>query len=244
MAVFGCGCTIYGEGLLVTPLKTDDYGLFKIDASRVSPPLIKKILVDIPGGNGVIDLSDFLTDNPVYEERTFTDDFIYKGDFSKFKTVLSDLYNKLDGRTMHIRDSDDPLYYYLGRPQIANVEYYKSYIRITIAADVSPFKISQYSTVDDILWDDVNFETTIFEDFRNLDVDGELTISYTAGAMPAIPSITLVSGSLTATANGTTKTLTVGQTLTADEFVSSQGINTIRFNGTGVVTVNYRRGEM
>lgn len=45
------------------------YGLILIDGYKLDPPEVKKYEVDIPGGDGVIDLTDSLLGDTAYKNR-------------------------------------------------------------------------------------------------------------------------------------------------------------------------------
>ena len=68
-----------------------------IDGYELNPPEPKTYTVDIPGGNGVIDLTEALTGDVAYNNRSqkFTFICINPNDFEKVKTKIS---NFLHGR--------------------------------------------------------------------------------------------------------------------------------------------------
>lgn len=114
-----------------------------IDGYELNPPEPKTYTVDIPGGNGVIDLTEAMTGDVAFERREQSFEFkcIYPRDFERTKTQLS---NFLHGRAFDYQLSFDPDYTYHGRFKV-NAYSHEGYvggivgdINITISAD--PYK--------------------------------------------------------------------------------------------------------
>lgn len=59
----------------------DDWRLVPASRPLFNPPAQKVKTLDIPGGDGVIDLSQALTGYPVYQNRTGSIEFIVMNDF-------------------------------------------------------------------------------------------------------------------------------------------------------------------
>lgn len=122
---------------------TTTYGLILIDGYTLEPPAPKTYTVDIPGGNGVIDLTEAFTKDVVYENRsqTFTFYVIYPEDFEKTKTRLS---NFLHGRAFDYKMTMDPDYTYHGRFTINSYSHsaYTDGIvgAIEVQIDAEPYK--------------------------------------------------------------------------------------------------------
>lgn len=113
----------------------------------VAPPKQKTKTVDIPGGSGIVDLSESLTGYPVYSNRTGSFEFIVLNDFYeqvKYDTpwheIYTDIMNHLHGRTMKMILEDDPDYYYEGRFAVDQWNSDKWHSKITISYDVGPYK--------------------------------------------------------------------------------------------------------
>ncbi len=93
---------------------TTTYGLILVDGYTLEPPSPKTYTVDIPGGNGIIDLTESFTGDVAYDNRsqTFTFLVIYPEDFEKTKTKVS---NFLHGKAFDYKMTMDPDYTYHGR---------------------------------------------------------------------------------------------------------------------------------
>lgn len=109
---------------------SSDFNLILMDGYTLDPPSIKTHTVDIPAGNGVIDLTETLYGDVTYEnrEQSFTFAVIDTNEFERVKTKVS---NFLHGRRFSYTMTMDPGYTYNGRFSVSS--YYhnvKSGIRI------------------------------------------------------------------------------------------------------------------
>lgn len=116
------------------------YGLLMTEDSKLSPPMLKRYEVDIPGSNGCLDLTDVLAGDAAFGVREMTMVFaIEAGDhFERLKTSISNL---LHGRRLEFRLTDDPDYTYTGRFEID--EYYSKMHagRIKVGVRAEPYKL-------------------------------------------------------------------------------------------------------
>ena len=114
----------------------------------VAPPKQKTKIVDIPGGSGVIDLSESLTGYPVFNNRTGSFEFLIVNNMyaeandttPSWVDVYTDITKHLHGKTMKMVLEDDPDYYYEGRFAVDQWNSDKTYSKITISYDVGPYK--------------------------------------------------------------------------------------------------------
>ena len=125
------------------------YRMVLEDGYTLNPPEPKTYTVDIPGGNGVIDLTEALTGDVSYKNRKqeFTFYLIDVEDFEKVKTQVS---NFLHGRAFDYQMTMDPGYTYHGRFTIDSYKHstYNSGTLgvIKIKIEANPFKIKEKST--------------------------------------------------------------------------------------------------
>ena len=149
-----------------------DFYLVPTSIPIISTPGIKTKTIEIPGANGVIDLTESLTPYPVYKNRTGSIDFAVLNDryeyYTRYKnaphsvkvdnaltnnnawvSLYSDLMNKLHGRKCQIILEDDPGWYYEGR--IALNEWRPSndgkWPTVKLNYDLAPYKISVNTSV-------------------------------------------------------------------------------------------------
>lgn len=240
----------------------NDWRLVPSSRPVFNPPAQKTKTLEIPGGDGVIDLSQALTGYPVYQNRSGSIEFIVMNDFKPWHMAYSDIMDYLHGQTMRAVLEDDPEYFYEGRFTINNWKSQKDWSRITIDYNVGPYKWSLLSSIDDWLWDPFNFQNGIIRPmlFKDIAVTtAKLTRRLEAvlfGRAPVCPRF-IVS---TTAGNGVhirfvnpqlkldiTKLLFDGE-VQIPEFVffGNQGaiIDLWCDSGTGTVSVDFRQGRL
>lgn len=114
----------------------DDWRLVPASRPLFNPPAQKVKTLDIPGGDGVIDLSQALTGYPVYQNRTGSIEFIVMNDFKPWHMAYSDIMDYLHGQTMRAILEDDPEYFYEGRFTVNAWKSEKDWSRLVIDYDV------------------------------------------------------------------------------------------------------------
>lgn len=146
----------------------DDWHLVPSSRPVFNPPSVKTKTLDIPGGDGVIDLTESLTGYPVYNNRSGSIEFIVLNDFcqpvdthEEWYETYSKIMDYLHGQEMKAILDDDKEYYYEGRFTVNSWKSDKNYSKITIDYSVGPYKWLIRSILDDWLWDPFNFETGI-----------------------------------------------------------------------------------
>ena len=150
----------------------DDWRLVPSSRPLFNPPAQKVKTLDIPGGDGVLDLSQALTGYPVYQNRTGSIEFIVMNDFKPWHMAYSDIMDYLHGQTMRATLEDDPEYFYEGRFTVNAWKSEKDWSRIVIDYNVGPYKWSHLSSTDEWLWDPFNFQNGIIRStiFNNISV--------------------------------------------------------------------------
>lgn len=120
-----------------------------LDGYTLEPPEPKTYTVDIPGGNGVIDLTEALTGDVAYKNRKqeFTFAVIDVKNFEKVKTEVS---NFLHGRAFDYTMTMDPGYTYHGRFSVDSYshEAYANGLlgQFKIIVDANPYKLKEHCT--------------------------------------------------------------------------------------------------
>ena len=118
-----------------------------LDGYTLEPPEPKTYTVDIPGGNGVIDLTEALTGDVAYKNRKqeFTFAVIDVKNFEKVKTEVS---NFLHGRAFDYTMTMDPGYTYHGRFTVDSYshEAYANGLlgQFKIKVDADPYKLKEH----------------------------------------------------------------------------------------------------
>ena len=116
------------------------YGLLLKEYPIFTAPKPKTKLIEVPGSDAVIDLTESLTGKVQYGTRKGTFEFTVMGGRSKWPAVYAALLNDLHGKRMQIVLDDDPNYYYLGRVEIDSWASDKVTATIVILAEVEPHK--------------------------------------------------------------------------------------------------------
>lgn len=91
------------------------FKLALLDGYTLSPPDPKTYTVDIPGGNGVIDLTEALAGDVVYKNRSQSFTFACIDPSTSFESVKTELSNFIHGRYYDYTMTMDPGYTYHGR---------------------------------------------------------------------------------------------------------------------------------
>lgn len=185
-------------------------------------------LVQIDGMSGTLDLSEALTGEVTYRDRTITATFwSAEGSRKERERVLRDIAVALHGRKVKIIEPDDPDHYLLGRVKIKSRKNILSYAEISIEAICEPWR---YALCESERTIEVNSETAI---------DAVITNN---GVKTLCPTIS-VDGSVNITIGENTTTLTTGSYKIA-ELKLSHGANVVGVSGAGTVTFTYREGDL
>lgn len=240
----------------------DDWRLVPSSRPLFNPPAQKVKTLDIPGGDGTIDLSQALTGYPVYQNRVGSIEFVVMNDFKPWHTAYSDIMDYLHGQSMRAILEDDPEYFYEGRFTVNAWRSEKDWSRIVIDYDVGPYKWSVLSSIDDWLWDPFNFQNGVIRStfFKNITVSTtRLTRRLEAGLFGRAPicpnfivSTTAKRGVHIRFVNSylgldETKLLPEGRDQIPEfVFFGDQGATIYLWcdSGTGTVSIDFRQGRL
>lgn len=192
---------------------TTDFKMVLADGYSLEPPEPKTYVVDIPGGNGKLDLTESLMGDTAYNNRKqeFTFYIIDVKEFEKVKTRIS---NFLHGRKFDYQMTMDPGYTYNGRFSISSYIHDGNYsigkvgvIRISI--DANPFKLKP-------------------EQVYKIDAVGGKTVYLESGRMRVRPVVE-TDGLVKVIYNHKLITLQQG-TWTLNDLLLTEGMNEVYFN--------------
>ena len=111
----------------------------------IPPATAKENFVDIPGGDGSVDLTEALGEVKFKDRKcSFAFTVFPTDDFEEKKKEVSNLLN---GKRCKIRLDKDPNYYWLGRCAVNNYESDKNLHKIVVGATVAPYKYKLDETV-------------------------------------------------------------------------------------------------
>lgn len=215
-----------------------DFGLI-LNSVSISPPEPKTHYVNVAGMDGSIDLTDALTGDVKYKNRTLSFRFAYKGNHYEQISEYTKIGKHIHGRNMKIIIDSDENYYYQGRVKISKCEHQPGICLFDITCDVEPYK---YDFGDDWLWDPFDFEEGFVNELRDLTVEGTLDVLVIGHRKRYIPWITC-SEPMDVTYDGITYNLKAGRNKVFDIAIS-EGEHYFLFAGNGVVSIENIGGEL
>lgn len=178
-----------------------DWYLVPLSRPVINPPKQKLQTINIPGANGVLDLSNSLTHYPVFENRTGNIKFAVLNDKPghDWLTVYTKIMKYLQGNNVKMIMEDDPKYYYEGRVYVDEWDSKNdgTWSEISLGYDLQPYRRSVKSSIGDWLWDPFNFETDMVTDtvFSAIPVDSDVFVEHDftglVDMMPVIPEFTV-----------------------------------------------------
>lgn len=216
----------------------EDWGL-KLETIQLSFPEAKTDQIDIPGANGVIDLTE-VNGQVCYKNRTMTLTFSLDDDYAKWHLLSSRIAKELHGKMIKCILPDDPNYYYEGRFSIDSKKTNDVITDIVITGDVHPFKMDVYSSSEEWLWDPFSFEDGIIRSYHDIEISGTTPVSVIGSEMPVVPKF-VCSTEMELSFKGSVFHLSAGETTDYD-IILSEGENQLIFTGHGTVTIEYRGG--
>lgn len=132
----------------------EDWHLVPTSRPLFNPPTVKKKTLDIPGGDGVLDLTESLTGYPVYNNREGSIEFLVLNSYchlinsdEEWQDTYSKIMDYLHGRYMSAMLEDDEDYYYEGRFTVDSWKSEKNNSKIVIGYSVKPYKMFRYTSL-------------------------------------------------------------------------------------------------
>lgn len=223
-----------------------DWGLFLKSRPVISPPSPKTVYVDVPGSDGVIDLTESLTGDVKYETRKITCEFVVLDARDRWSNIYSEILDFLHGQQMKIILDEDPTFYYIGRLTVNEWKSSKVTSTITIEGNVEPYKLEMFSSLEDWEWDSFNFETGIIREYESIRVDESLTFTIEGRRKSVVPTFIVQSddgSGIDVLFGGISHHLPDGSSKVLN-IIIKDGVNTLVFTGNGTVSIDYRGGRL
>lgn len=223
-----------------------DWYLIPSSRPAFSPPSPKTKYIDIPGGNGQLDLTTSLTGDVVYENRTGSFEFIVDNGHVEWFALYSDIMDYLHGKLHRAILEDEPTFYYEGRFSVNQWKSDPHNSKIVIDYNVAPYKYEMHSSLEDWVWDTFNFESGIVREYKDLRVDGRLDFIIVGRRMRVTPSFIVKSddgAGMKVKFNGVTYDLYEGSSRVIN-IQTVEGENKLTFIGNGTVSIEYRGGRL
>ena len=198
-----------------------------LTAKSVAPPQAKTKYVSIDGMSGTLDLTEALTGEVTYNDRTVSASFILtEGSFGERNRLLRDIVNRLHGKKVKLIEPDDPDHYFYGRVTVKTLNNRLPYGEISLEAVCDPWR---YSINDSVRRVEVNGQT--------IDV-----VINNNGAKTLSPEIT-VTGTVNITSDNGNVSLSAG-TYKIPDLRLYAGVNIIGVSGNGVITFTYKEADL
>ena len=193
---------------------------------EVGPAEPKTSLVEIPGGNGSIDLTEALGAGVAYKDRTIKWTFaLYPGE--PWASKRSEVSNAINGKRLRIVLDDDPTWYYDGRVSVTDHKSDNRLHQITVEATCAPYKrrVSERTISAEL-------STTPTELYCDV------------GQMPLVPLITVAQETVVQYGDYSA-TIQAGKHLLPDLLISGcQIIKAKTTSGTGTISITWREGAL
>jgi predicted phage tail component-like protein len=199
-----------------------------VTAKEIPDAEPKTNYVKLDGMSGSLDLSEALTGEITYDDRTITATFWTDyGNRRDREALLRKITASLHGKKIKIIEPDDPDHYFTGRVKIKSKTNNLAYMTFTIEAICDPWR---YAIEESVRRVDVHTETV-----KGIVINNN-------GVKTLTPIIT-VTGSVEITFDGQRAHLTAGIYKIPD-LKLRQGINLIGVSGNGSATFAYREADL
>lgn len=225
----------------------DDWGLYITNTDYIGEPKQYTRYIEIPGRNGLLDLSEAISGRQIYTSREIKINLAGRRDKTDWDVVMSAFRNDINGKVCRLIFDNDQSYYWRGRIEIKDFKSALNLGKFVIdVPNADPYKYSLTSSAEPWLWDPFNFETGIITYIGAVTISGTETITIPAGYMPITPEIVVsdLSGTLTLNYGGQTYTLTTGTNKIPSILVGGDADVDLTFTGNAKVQIVYRSGSL
>lgn len=225
------GVTIKDEESNTSYHTYTDWGLYITNTDCIGNPEQYTKYVEVPGRNGLVDLSEAVAGRQVYKKREIKIQLAGAKNKTTWSATLSDIRNKINGKICQFVFDDDTTYFWRGRVEIKDFSSALKLGKFTISVpNADPYKYSVTATTIG--------PTTI---------SGSGDVTVPKGNMPTCPEIIVTdktSTNFTVTYSGVAYSLTSGTNKIPSIFVNGKSAVTLSFTGTAKVQIVYRSGSL
>ena len=193
------------------------------ELKTIGNPTIQSYHVQVPGRNGLLNLTKGLTGNVAYNNRTIQLQYFASGTREELIELLNTI-NRYHGETIQIVDDDTPDYYYEGECSVS-FALKPNYVTISLALDAQPFALRRELT-------------TLYVELSST---SQSVVIHDTDA-PVIP-IVEVTGSAVIVKDNISYTLSKGSYEITD-LILNKGTNIFNVSGSGSVTFVYREAKI
>lgn len=225
----------------------DDWGLYITNTDIIGEPQQYTKYIEIPGRNGLLDLSETIAGRQIYTSREIKMVLSGAKDKKSWSAAMSIARNYINGKVCRVVFDDDDGYYWRGRIVIKDFSSVLNKGTLTIDIPTAdPYKYSIVSSGEPWLWDPFNFQTGIITYIGAITVSGTASLTIPHGHMPTSPEFVVSNkvGTLTVATGGNTYTLNSGSNKIPSIMVGGDSDVTLVFSGNAKVEVIYRDGSL
>ena len=213
------------KGILFDTFHSFDNFALILTSKTIGQPVVKTEYVEVLGADGQLDLTEAFGEVK-YLNRKLTFVFSIFEDSEQWADAYSNVLNNLHGKKMKIVLDDDPNFYYIGRVNVSDYMSAKKLGTITIEVNAEPYKYKQILTI------------------VTRTVSGTLTVDFYNSRKSVVPKFITNAQVQIVYNNGDSYTISGSGTHVIPNIIFKQGINTLTFNGTATVTVQYQEGDL
>lgn len=217
------------KGIRFNGLHTyDDLGLI-LSKKEIGAPSEKTAELDIPGADGVLDMTDFFGE-PKYGNVKHRFEFSTAAPQSEFLSLYSTVKNALHGKKGRIILDDDPSFCYMGRCTVSSFTDEKGIGKMTIDCNCEPYR---YKTAETVV---------------TRAVAGAEVITLTNSRKRAVPEVTITTDSVLNIRYQTGQIINVWDlgsgSFTLPELELVEGNNLVTVTGTGTISFAWTEGAL
>lgn len=225
------GVTITDEASNASYHTYTDWGLYITNTNCIGSPEQYTKYVEVPGRNGLVDLSEAVAGRQVYTKREIKIQLAGAKNKTSWSSTLSDIRNKINGKICRFVFDDDTTYFWRGRVEIKDFSSALKLGKFTISVPTAdPYKYAVTATTIG--------PTTI---------SGSGDVTVPKGTMPTCPEIVVTdktSTNFTVTYSGVEYSLASGTNKIPSILVGGNSAVTLSFSGTAKVQIVYRSGSL
>lgn len=219
--------SIYLGATINTEHTLRDWKAAITNADIISVPEANTVILEVPGRNGNLDLSEALTGDVTYRNREIKLELASSVNLQTWYEKCLHIFNTYHGKTVTVTFDDDNTHYYTGRASVSDPQRVRNGGAFVFTVNAEPFR---YSTMEKI----VAVNTT------SITPTATKTIT-NSGRMPVCPTIT-ASKACQMVTGGITYSLLQG-TQTIPAFILPQGNTSVQLTITGGGTVSFKFRE-
>ena len=214
----------------------------KLISIYIPMPDPKTQLVDIPGADGTVDLTE-VNGRPAYQDRNGIELVfdLQDGDYRKWFVEYSEFAKHIHGKKVKMILDDEPNHYYMARIKLDGKRTNPVYGRVVLSGDADPFKYDLLASNEPWLWDSFSFRTGVIRNLGDVNITASnKTVTIRGAGIDTAPVfIVTQANNLKLTYAGRTYTLKVGRNRFPAVRVGEDDV-ILNFSGTGKMSIEYR----